>query len=229
MSPAPRSAVRPGFTLMELLTVIAIIAILASLLMSGIKLVKRSALRLACTSNVRQLLVAGMTYANDWDGFLPPYSADGSYYYAIGTFYLNGVSNAYLTDRIPYAYSDFTFFKCLWPEYATSPKAFCCPRGAQPSKSWQPGVWGGKTSYIYRYLAKNSAGYYYATTIGQKSSNSVLINEPTRTPWSPHSDENPRLLGGVPQMGASHGYVDGHVAFMDPSTPGWTQSISPFF
>ena len=214
---------------MELLIVVTIIAILSTLLMSGIKLVKRSALRVSCINNVRQLLLASMTYANDWDGGLPPYSADGSYYFASGTYYLNGSSNAYMADRIAYAYSDYTFFKCLWPEYAQNPQAFYCPRGPQPTRNWLPTVWGGKTSYIYRYLAKNTAGYYRGTTIGQKRANAVLINEPTRTPWSPHSNENPQVLGGVPQMGASHGYVDGHVAFLDPTSPGWTQSISPFF
>lgn len=218
-----------AFTLMELLVVITIIAILASMLLPIIKRVKEAALHANCANNIRQVLLAGVAYGTDNEGYLPPYSADMTYYYASGSFYLNGVSNNYLTDRIGYSYSDYTFFKCLWPDYVQNPKVFFCPRGGSPQKNWISTVWGAKTTFIYRFLSKNATGYYLASTLTAKGSNSLLINEPTRTPWSTHSGERPQMISGVGQAGASHGYSDGHVEFIYPNATGWYQSISPFF
>jgi prepilin-type N-terminal cleavage/methylation domain-containing protein len=62
---------RLGFTLIELLTVIATIAILAALLLPILGKAKVKAQRTTCLSNLRQLSVAWMLYADDNHGFLP--------------------------------------------------------------------------------------------------------------------------------------------------------------
>ena len=60
-----------AFTLIEMLVVIAIIALLASLLVPAITGAKRNALRTACVSNLRQIGTALLSYASDNDGNLP--------------------------------------------------------------------------------------------------------------------------------------------------------------
>lgn len=59
------------FSLVELLVVVAIIALLAALLVPGAKLVREAALGTKCASNIRQLGLGLTAYASDNEGFLP--------------------------------------------------------------------------------------------------------------------------------------------------------------
>jgi prepilin-type N-terminal cleavage/methylation domain-containing protein/prepilin-type processing-associated H-X9-DG protein len=58
---------RQGFTLIELLVVIAIIAILAAILFPVFAQAKEAAKKTTCVSNLKQLGVASMMYAGDFD------------------------------------------------------------------------------------------------------------------------------------------------------------------
>ena len=59
---------RKGFTLIELLVVIAIIAILMAILFPALKRAKEQGKRAVCFNNVRQLMLAWLLYADDYDG-----------------------------------------------------------------------------------------------------------------------------------------------------------------
>ncbi len=60
-----------GFTLIELLVVIAIIAIMAAMLLPALRTARESGRKSVCVSNLKQLGLAALMYASDWNGSLP--------------------------------------------------------------------------------------------------------------------------------------------------------------
>ncbi len=65
---------RSGFTLIELLVVIAIIAILAAILFPVFSRARAKARQAACTAHMKQLGLAFMMYAEDYDSCLPSWA-----------------------------------------------------------------------------------------------------------------------------------------------------------
>lgn len=86
---------RHGFSLIELLTVLAIIAVLAGLLLPGVRMVKSAADSARCASRLGQLQLAVIAYASDWNGLTVPLyevQADSSWAWWL--------SNASLADMV---------------------------------------------------------------------------------------------------------------------------------
>lgn len=69
---------RKAFTLIELLVVIAIIAILAAILFPVFAQAKEAAKKTSCLSNVKNIALASLVYANDYDDDVVP----TSYYFS---------------------------------------------------------------------------------------------------------------------------------------------------
>lgn len=73
-TPSSRINVRRGFTLIEVLVVVAIIALLAAILFPVFARAREQARRSSCASNLKQLGLAIAQYTQDYDERLPLYS-----------------------------------------------------------------------------------------------------------------------------------------------------------
>lgn len=67
-----------AFTLVELLVVIGIIAVLISILLPSLARARQAATKISCASNMRQIMLGMLMYANDNKGDIPPMLTSGS-------------------------------------------------------------------------------------------------------------------------------------------------------
>ena len=137
-------AVRAGFTLVELLVVIAIIALLIAIILPAMAAARQHARRVACQSNLRQLMTGVLLYATENKGFLPfPNLAALETAPGINGLLWDGPGWLY---RAPADVSspDGVRGGAIWP-YARSVSVYHCPDDTPP---WKPDCKHALSSYM---------------------------------------------------------------------------------
>jgi prepilin-type N-terminal cleavage/methylation domain-containing protein len=124
-----------GFTLVELLIVIGIIAALAALLLPALNAAREQGRRVVCLSNISQLTAAWLCYLNDNNGRLPSSKIGGSQQESP---YLAG----WPTPQTPFSWVDIANQGngTLWP-YVHDYRVYVCPSAStynSPSMTQSP-------------------------------------------------------------------------------------------
>lgn len=154
-----RAAVR-GFTLVDVLVSIAVVAVLIAILLPALGKVHEASQRVVCASNLRQVGLGVHMYANDYDMWLPPSSFATGAGANIGTdpLYLKidgrtrgGLGSAW--DGLGYLYSQ---------DYLSDPRVYYCPShtGENEFESYA-GRFAGSTGDIianYQYRGEGPDG-----------------------------------------------------------------------
>lgn len=246
---------RRAFTLTELLVVISIIAVLASLLLPAIGLVKGMARQTSCASQMRQLGLAMIGYAGDFNGQLTPmfYSPPMAQLtwddlLAAGEYDGRSLPQAVLDDVcIPYSASGKSIYTCPEDVAPNAPGVNYWRRSYSIPNGWCTGGFGDSPLPQAPRTDGNGARYWgfcdadWSMNIGQLRSSSIIML--TEMPTD-HARGLYNILGNTSlveinapswQIGSTlhrkssnYLYCDGHVATQRPQDtvqPGGTLDI----
>ena len=151
-----------GFTLIELLVVIAIIAILAGMLLPALAKAKEQGKQANCYSNLRQLGLAMILYADDSTGLIP--RGNEPYWWQVYIPYLGG------TAPIRDQYGRIKVYTC--PSYPDKRQVMCYVVNA-----WQ-------FSSPRDMVGIDLNGLYKVTRI-QKPTETIYFTDNESAPWRP--------------------------------------------
>jgi prepilin-type N-terminal cleavage/methylation domain-containing protein/prepilin-type processing-associated H-X9-DG protein len=216
---------RRGFTLIELLVVIAIIAILAAILFPVFAQARDSARQSACLSNTKQVALAAMMYAQDYDETFPRFDNNGSNYYS--ECYYHPAANCDTPD-----WGDLTlsqkglkdsetvmFFGALQPYIKNEQVGICPSIGAT---NWaSAAAHSSDTGIIFGGPYDKAKENLYYNSLGQMAVNIFVID------WNGYWDTSFNMRGT-----AARGRLAGikrpadTILFSAESTWDWGQSLS---
>jgi prepilin-type N-terminal cleavage/methylation domain-containing protein len=237
-----------GFTLVEMLVVIAVVVILAALLLPAISAAKHKAQRITCTNNLRQISLGVRMYSEDSHDASPSPSGAGVTSTNIMSLYsgyktlmknyvgLNGASSS--RDQLFQCPAD-TFYP-NWITAPVGPPLYFVHRRLHDDSSWN------FSSYAFN-GGDNVARKFFKKTLaypGLGGVNLSSVKHPTRTvlvaeiaafgPWSWH---DPSTHGATHESGTLYddsrnvvSFVDGHVSYIKVHwSPGqeWAASYEP--
>lgn len=193
MRRAFRNGHRDGFTLVELLIVIGVILVLLAILMPAVGRVRERSKQVACESNLHQIGMSLLTYANESHGWLYPVGPPGG----------NGLPTT-LGTNVPrdQRWTVYVFRK--W-----NPPVMLCPSDDQPAE---------QHSYVLNeHLADHMVTYSSSRLGGMYSSEVVVMGEKQSgvSDYFMEADEFSRVVEPFRHglwYGSNYLYLDLHVS-----------------
>jgi prepilin-type processing-associated H-X9-DG protein/prepilin-type N-terminal cleavage/methylation domain-containing protein len=214
-----------GFTLVELLVVIGIIAILIALLLPALTRAREAAFKTQCMSNLRQFANANQIYLNQYRSWNMPAYWDGNY---PGGYKLrNGYWSSLLTFRqtLSLPIPGNTIFS----GYVTSDRKWFCPMAA---RALNPTALDAETGYTYLPLhysyGMNVEGVDDEYWGGAPPNPRALQAQPPLGPWTVHGFKSSQVRHPAEKLM----WVDAQWIFVNMTgsgvTPGTRGAISNY-
>lgn len=184
-----------GFTLIELLVVIAIIGILAGILLPVLSRARESARRTQCMSNVKQIGMGLIMYANENSESFP---SDSAY---------SGSSPAMRSLNL------------LYDTYVSDSRVFNCTSDTTVTTASNSGMSASTSGGTEAFTSTQcSYGYDRAHTQADDADVALVADRPPATLSSSASTANHN------GRGQNVVYIDGHVEFVNSPLAGWYAS-----
>jgi prepilin-type processing-associated H-X9-DG protein/prepilin-type N-terminal cleavage/methylation domain-containing protein len=239
-----------GFSLFELLVIIAIIAILLGLLLPAVQKVRQAAARVSCTNNLKQINLGTINCADTFNGQLPP---------SFGPFMNEGSQGTIFFHILPFIEQDNLYKNAVdghgnysaWNHntFSVLIKTYMCPDDQNGESNVLYKDWLATSNYASNFLAFGLTGARFPASFADGTSNTIIFSEKLRlcngspnawaygadTDWAPifarasyakfqvlpkPEQCNPALPQSPHAGGINVGMADGSVRFVN-------ESISP--
>jgi len=212
---------RKSFTLLELLVVVAIIAVLAAMLLPTLQKAREKVKQSLCINALKQWGVAALLYAQDWNGYFPANATGApggswSHYGALGKY----------TKVVP---TGGNLYYVRWglgcPKEGSSSQStgygYLVPRNSigMPGDQWDPISIHKIKNSSEKWLITDCSSYYLADEYVSVYGAPTGFVQNAGCPWSRHS------------KGANYLYCDGHVDWIrtfGPNNSKYTNMAQPY-